>query len=252
MATYHLPLFERLLPKTEWRGGRTTDTDILTLDEAAKFARAHAGQEITPNDFLRAAARGEICLLAIVHRTAKVHRYDGGVYCNSGAPNENIVPDGAIPNLPQSACQHLAAAGRASWRTFDGFKNVDGLMHRFAEGILDDGEPDFETVVSDCRVRGYDAHALADAYLSPPNLAATAKPIPRSVAQEAAVLQFVGQAGLVATGLIRGPRGKRGPYSIVYDIAKADASFASIFSSKKVFEKAWQRLLDDGRLKFIE
>ena len=68
--SYQYPRFERLQPRSEWRGGRLADTDLLTLEEAAGFASKHAGEEITARDFLRAAGRGEITLRAIVHRAA--------------------------------------------------------------------------------------------------------------------------------------------------------------------------------------
>ncbi len=145
-----------------------TDTDVLTLDDAAKFASKHAGEEITVGDFLRAAARGEIMLRAIVHRESKLKKHDGGIYCNKGEPTENTVPQGAIPTLPLSACQQLANAGRASWRTFDGFELMDGVLMRFDVATLTESEPDFETVPADCRVLGHDVHALADEYLDTP------------------------------------------------------------------------------------
>lgn len=160
-------MFERLQPRTEWRGGRITDIDNLTLEEAARMASKHAGEEVTPADFLRAAGRGEIILRAIVHRAAKVHRHDGGVLFNKGDVNENIVPAGAIPTLPLTACKHLADAGRASWRTFDGFEEINGQWMRYTKGMLTDDEPDFETVPADCRVTGYDVRALADEYTAP-------------------------------------------------------------------------------------
>ena len=164
---YFPPMFERLTPRTPWAGGRMVDTDVLTLAEAASMATKHAGEPVTIGDFLRAAARGEITLRAIVHRTAKVQKHDGGIYCNGGQENENRVPAGAIATLPLTACQHLAAAGRASWRTFDGFELVEGVLQRYTKGELVAGEPDFETVPDDCRVVGYDVHALADEYTAP-------------------------------------------------------------------------------------
>jgi predicted DNA-binding protein (UPF0251 family) len=164
---YFPPMFERLTPRTPWEGGRMVDTDVLTLAEAASMATKHAGEPVTIGDFLRAAARGEITLRAIVHRTAKVQKHDGGIYCNGGQENENRVPARAIATLPLTACQHLAAAGRASWRTFDGFELVEGVLQRYTKGELVAGEPDFETVPDDCRVVGYDVHALADEYTAP-------------------------------------------------------------------------------------
>lgn len=176
--SYQYPMFERLQPRSEWRWGRLADTDVLTLEEAAAFASKHAGEEITARDFLRAAGRGEITLRAIVHRAAKVRKHDGGVLFNKGEPNENIVPAGAIPTLPLSACQHLANAGRASWRTFDGFEERDGILMRYTQGMLADDEPDFETVSADCRVVGYDVHALADEYCAPEDAPQAATPAP--------------------------------------------------------------------------
>ena len=176
--SYQYPMFERLQPRSEWRGGRLADTDVLTLEEAAAFASKHAGEEITARDFLRAAGRGEITLRAIVHRAAKVRKHDGGVYCNKGEPNENIVPEGCIANLPLTACQHLANAGRASWRTFDGFEERNGILMRYTKGMLTDDEPDFETVPDDCRVVGYDVHALADEYCAPEDAPQAATPAP--------------------------------------------------------------------------
>lgn len=164
---YYLPKFRRLLPRTAWRGGMLADTDFVTLADAARFASKHAATEITADDFLRAAGREQIPLYAIVHYTANVQSFDGGIFCNAGQADENIVPAGSIPKLPLTACQHLAAAGCASWRTFDGFKNIEGELMRFTIGTLIDGEPAFETVPADCRMAGYDVHALADAFIVP-------------------------------------------------------------------------------------
>ena len=175
---YFPPMFERLTPRTPWAGGRMTDTDVLTLADAASMATKHAGEPVTIGDFLRAAGRGEITLRAIVRTAAKVQKHDGGIYCNGGQENENRVPAGAIATLPLTACQHLAAAGRASWRTFDGFEIVDGVLLRYTKGELVAGEPDFETVPEDCRVVGYDVHALADEYCAPEDAPQAATPAP--------------------------------------------------------------------------
>lgn len=166
---YQYPCFARLEPRTpRFTGGRITETDRLTLDEAATFASKHAGTEITPGDFLRAAARGEITLRAIIHREAKLKKHDGGIYCNEGALTENTVPKGAIATLPLSACEQLESVGHASWRTFDGFDYIDDEWLRFTVATLLDNEPDFETVPTDCRVLGDAVHALADEYIDTP------------------------------------------------------------------------------------
>lgn len=176
--SYQFPMFERLQPHSEWRGGRMTNIDLLTLEDAARMASKHSGEEVRPADFLRAAGRGEVLLRAIVHRTAKVHAHDGGVLFNKGGASENIVPAGSIPTLPLTACQHLAATGRASWRTFDGFEKREGTLMRYTKGMLTDDEPDFETVPGDCRVMGNDVHALADAYCAPEDAPQAATPAP--------------------------------------------------------------------------
>ena len=68
------------------------------------------------------------------------------------AKTENVIPKGCIPTLPLAACQQLANTLRASWRTFDGFEEVDGELMRFTKGLLTSDEPDFETSLDDCRV----------------------------------------------------------------------------------------------------
>ena len=163
-------LHARLAPRTEWRGGRVTAVDVLTLEDAAAQASQHAGQAVTTGDFLRAAGRGEILLHAVVHRTARVVGTDGGACLNEGRPDENIVPAGSIVRLPLTACQHLANIGSADWRTFDGFETVDGQLMRYTRGALAEGEADFNTEPVDCRVMGLDVHALADTFCGPPVL----------------------------------------------------------------------------------
>lgn len=176
--TFRKPLYKRLEPVNAWRGGRIANSALLTLAEAAKEASKHAGDEITAADFLRAASCGEIAIRAIVHATAKVEKYDGGIYCNQGMPTENSIRKGALPTLPLEACRQLANTGTASWRNFEGFDyDGDGDWCRFDIAWLEDGEPDFETVADDCRVTGYDVHALADAFLPPAELAVPIEPL---------------------------------------------------------------------------
>lgn len=174
---YHFPMYTRLQPRTKWTGQKITNTKRLILDKAAKLAAKHACAEITAHDFLLAAARGEICLRAIVHREARLRKYDGGIYCNEGTPTEDMIPEGAILTLPVSACRQLANISRASWRTIDGYEEINGVMMRFEIASLLDEEPDFETTLSDCCVSGYDVHALADAYIDPDVCTKNRKPI---------------------------------------------------------------------------
>ena len=181
MTDYQYPMYDRLVPKTPFKGGRIADTDPLNLSEAARFASVHAGTEITPADFLRAAGRGEITMRAIVHQTAKLQRIGGGVYCNAGQPNENTAPKGSILNLPLSACKQLAATGRASWREFESFEQIDGVLMRYVIAELTPDEPDFATTPDDCRVTGNAVNALADAFTDAP---ATAPATPAPVVAE--------------------------------------------------------------------
>lgn len=164
MTKYSLPMFERLHPRTEWRGSRITDMDILTLTEAAELASRHAGEQVTVTDFIRAAARGEIPLRAIIERQVKTKP------CHSNHPplNDGVpIPAGAIPTLPISACRELAVRGSASWRTFDSHEQHNGIWMRYTAWEFADDEPDLHTKPSDCRVIGYDCRALADAFCTP-------------------------------------------------------------------------------------
>lgn len=140
------------------------------------MASKHAEEQITIGDFLRAAARGQITLRAIIRRTAKLEQTGGGVYCNAGMQNENTAPEGAILNLPLTACQQLTNVGQASWRTFDGFEEYEGALCRYEAARLLHFEPDFETVPTDCRVTGYDVRALADEICNSPETQAKSAP----------------------------------------------------------------------------
>lgn len=208
-VSYSYLLHERIQPRTKWRGGRITDVDVLTLDEAARMASKHAGEDVTVADFLRAAGRGEITLRAIVHRSAKVRRCSGGICCNKGTEDENVVPGGSIPTLPLTACQHLATGGRASWRTFDGFETINGTLMRFTKAMLTDDEPDFETVSADCRVTGNDVHALADAFrVEEPEAAQAAVTVPAEQETLPAEPQWQEQARTMALSIIERDQAK--------------------------------------------
>ena len=120
-----LVMYARLqASSTEFRGGRITDTDLVSLVEAAEMATRHAGTSVKVADVLRAASRGEILLRAIVHQRARVFAEGGGVCINAGhETDENTIPDGSIPTLPLTACAQLANAGHASWRSLETVKS---------------------------------------------------------------------------------------------------------------------------------
>lgn len=155
---YRLPMYERLQPKSAWQASPMAHTDVLSLTEAAALASDHAGKVVTPEAFLRAAARGQVQLMAIAHHNAET------APCRADDAPLGPVPAGAILTLPLDACRQLASAGRAAWRTFDDYEFHNGLLCSFTRWTLAPGEPDFETIADDCRVWGRDVHALADSY----------------------------------------------------------------------------------------
>ncbi len=137
------------------------------------MATKHAGTDITPLDFIRAAGRGEIVLRAVVHIAAMM----APLRPKDKALN---IPVGGIATLPLTACQHLAAVGRTSWRHGDGHEATEatsGEIWRFERWKLNADSPSIQTVMDDCRVTGHDIHALADAFIetsTQDNLAADA------------------------------------------------------------------------------
>ena len=176
--THQFPLFERLTPHTAFQGGRLTDGDRLSLDDAARMASKHSGESVTVGDFLRAAARGEITMHAVCPRTVTM------VPCRTGDKPMHL-PERSLPTLPLSACQGLANVGRADWRTYEGRERAEifgGALCRFTQWQLPEGEPDLVTLPSDCRVTGTDVRALADAFRAPTAAGTTApaaaEPVP--------------------------------------------------------------------------
>ncbi len=139
-------------------------SDVVMLDDAAKFASKHAGTEITPADFLRAAGRGQIPMRAICPRDVTMEP------CR-GSDKPLTMPENSIPTLPLDACKALSNSGRAEWRTIDGLEKVEafgGVLGRFTRWQLPDTEPDILTTPNDCRVMGWDVHSLADAFIDKP------------------------------------------------------------------------------------
>ena len=169
-TAYQLPQFARLEPRTEWTASRLADIDVLTLDDGARYATQHIGTEVTPGDFLRAAARGEITMHAVCPRTVTM------APCRTGDKPMHL-PERSLPTLPLSACMGLANVGRADWRTYDGHERVEifgGELCRFTQWQLPEGEPDLVTLPGDCRVTGRDVRALADAFRAPTAAGTTA------------------------------------------------------------------------------
>jgi hypothetical protein len=162
---YTIPLHPPLEPRGPWKGGRMADDDVLSLAEAARQASRHAGQEVTDHDFLRAAARGEIRIRAIMHKTATmlpVRAAEGPITLQAGRFQE----------LSPETCELLSITGKAGWRGVEAFEPVeafDGRVCRFTRWRLPVGEPDILTGISDCIVMGTDVRALADAFLHGPS-----------------------------------------------------------------------------------
>lgn len=228
---YHPPLYAGLMPKSkQFLGGRIQEIDELTLDEAAKMASVHAGTEITPRDFLRAAGHGKILLLAIVRRTARMKRYD--------SQNEFEVPSGQFVRLPIGACRELAGKDFAKWRTVEDFDHTGqgSLLRCYTKFSLADDEPDFETVTSDCRIWGAYVHALADTLIqAQPQLTAEPRqcsepaPMVADGASNATVLPFK-KAALIAAHIHEWP-------TITRDIADATAN--GLATAAKAGARGW-------------
>ncbi len=163
-TTYQFPMFEKLEQCTPWSGGMLAGSDVVTLDDAARFASKHAGAEITPADFLRAAGRGQIPMRAICPRAATMEP------CRE-TDQPLTMPENCMPTLPLEACKALSNTGRAKWRTIDALEKVEtfgGVMGRFTRWQLPETEPDILTTPNDCRVMGWDVHSLADAFIDKP------------------------------------------------------------------------------------
>lgn len=164
MTKYSLPLFARLEPQTAaFEGGRLADTDMLSLGEAAEMAAEHAGRTVRVSDFLRAGARGEIRLLAMVPRAATL--------LPIRASDEQVqAVAGAFTHLPMVACTALATTGAAEWRSIEGMERGEAGGERafFDRWRLPDADPSFTVTLEGVRVQGRDVHALADAFKGPP------------------------------------------------------------------------------------
>ena len=184
-TTYEFPMFDRLEPLTPWNGGMLAGSDVVTLEDAARFASKHAGIEITPADFLRAAGRGQIPMRAICPRAATMEP------CRE-TDKPLTMPENCIPTLPFDACKALSNTGLATWRTIDGFEKVDSfgeVLGRFTRWKLPDTEPDIVTTPDDCRLTGWDVHKLADAFIeAPAQNIATSEPLVALGAQRGYVL----------------------------------------------------------------
>jgi len=153
-------LFPALKKKSKFfTGGRITDIDLLTLDEAAKMATKHAGCEVSQGDFLRAAGRGEIELIAVVKKDTKFKYLD----------QPELTPwvvKGGTWRIPLNACKKLASTGFARWRVQEDVKVHCGNYMKYCPTLqITDDEPDLEAELSDCRVLGRHIHALADAFM---------------------------------------------------------------------------------------
>lgn len=166
--TYFIDPSERLEPRRPWQHGLISDTLPYALEEAARLATRQAGTEVTEQDFLAAAAEGLIRMHAIVRQQAmlEVCREGDSLPTNTHGLPAGTVPKGALMPLPREACRSLAGIGEASWRTYEGYGKspyLDDALSRFVRYRLIESDADFETQLSDCRIIGYDVHALADA-----------------------------------------------------------------------------------------
>jgi hypothetical protein len=139
---------------------------LFKLDRAAKLASTHAGREVTPHDFVEAAARGQIPLVAICPRAVTMEP------CRE-TDKPLVVAEHGLPPLPLAACQKLQVNGHANWRTIDGVEQIksgmfEGQLGRFDRWKLPEAEFDISITLDDCRVLGYVIHALADSSFDKP------------------------------------------------------------------------------------
>lgn len=160
---YEVPLHDFLEPKTAWRGGRMALDEAIPLREAARLASKHASQEITEADFLRAGARGEIRIRAMVPRTVTMWPVRAG-------DSVITLKQGALREIPPQVCEALSITGTARWRELEAREPVeamDGRVCRFVCWRLAPQEDDLVSSTGECVVMGLDVHALADAFAVP-------------------------------------------------------------------------------------
>lgn len=157
-------MFPWLAPYTPWNGGMLAHCDYVTLDEAARFASGHAGVEITTTDFLRAAGRGQIQMLAACDRVVTWEP------CHvTSVPT--TTDKKMLFRLPIEACKALSQTGSANWRTIESYEHVKtfgDVLCRFTCWQLPDTEPDLKTTSDECRLTGYEVHSLSDAFIKEP------------------------------------------------------------------------------------
>ena len=207
-------MFPWLAPYTPWNGGMLAHCDYVTLDEAARFASGHAGVEITTTDFLRAAGRGQIQMLAICDRVVTWEP------CHvTSVPT--TTDRKMLFRLPIEACKALSQTGSANWRTIESYEHVKTLgdvLCRFTCWQLPETEPDLKTTSDECRLTGYEVHSLSDAFIKEPQPTpeqTTATPAPVGAGNEPVKhVNAMKKAALIAALEYEWP-------SIVSDISEA-------------------------------
>ena len=207
-------MFPWLAPCTPWNGGMLAHLDYVTLDEAARFASGHAGVEITTTDFLRAAGRGQIQMLAICDRVVTWEP------CHvTSVPT--TTDRKMLFRLPIEACKALSQTGSANWRTIESYEHVKTLgdvLCRFTCWQLPETEPDLKTTSDECRLTGYEVHSLSDAFIKEPQPTpeqTTATPAPVGAGNEPVKhVNAMKKAALIAALEYEWP-------SIVSDISEA-------------------------------
>jgi hypothetical protein len=158
---YRLPLFQRIEPRSSWRGGPIAYTDLLDLEDAARFASAHAGTEVTAKDFLRAGAREQIRVRAICQRATVMHP-------TRTEDQALTLERGSYAELPPDTCRAISLQGSGAWRTYESAEPAEafgGQLCWYARWCLAADEPDLVSSITECLVTGKDAHAVADLFL---------------------------------------------------------------------------------------
>ena len=167
----------KMKKRTEhFQGGRITDIQFLNLEKAAVMASRHAGTEITPDDFLISAGLGEIEIIMLLRRSAKMLPISRG---DAKATAIQYQPHDCIP-IPFSACRDFVNFGFATWNVRYELNMEKSYQRYIATHALHPSEPDFEVVEADCRVNGHWIHALADNFLkqATPTPQQNSEPVP--------------------------------------------------------------------------
>jgi hypothetical protein len=149
----------------------------MPLEQAAEFIAQHRRPTVTARELLDAATQGRVRIHAEIRTSRplklKAAREGASLPTSGSGLPPGFVEDGFMLPLPVEACRRLASSGRANWRYVEESLRIPeddpfglgGELRRVKRWELEDGEPDFETVLADCRIAWWDVQALAEGRL---------------------------------------------------------------------------------------